>query len=359
MSELKNWFNKNYFEELGLAIKSNFPEFKTKDFVKNVCEDLDELELNQRMRKTSVVLQEFVPKDLEKTISIFKKTIPNLKAGYTNLIFPDYISIYGKNHLKASLDALKYFTTFGSSEFAIRVFLKSDFNITFEHMLAWSSDKNFHVRRLSSEGSRPRLPWSFKLEKIIENPELTLPILNNLRADDELYVRRSVANHLNDISKDHPGLAIQVAKKWKGKSELTDHLLKHACRTLLKGGNSEILKLFDTHDVTSLKISKLKLSSAKIKMGKTLEFSFSIENNSSKPVKIRVEYEMVFKRQSGDGKKVFHISERVLNANEKQRFSKSHSFKTISTRKYYPGKHAVALIVNGHHQGYNLFGLTN
>ena len=158
MEPLKEMFNRAYFVSLAGNLKQVHKPFAAEKFIKEVVAPIDALSLNERMRHASKVLHEFLPADYEATIGILKDTIPLLKPGYTNLLFPDYVSQFGTHNVNASLDALHFFTRFGSSEFAIRIFLKNDFDRTLKTMVKWSEDENEHVRRLSSEGSRPRLP---------------------------------------------------------------------------------------------------------------------------------------------------------------------------------------------------------
>jgi 3-methyladenine DNA glycosylase AlkC len=348
MEPLKEMFNKNFYQKLGEEFHKADKNFNAKLFVAEVTKNLSELELNQRLRNTSVVLKNFLPADFKKSVETMKKVATKMGNGYTQLVFPDFIGLYGAEHLQFSLDALKYFTQFGSSEFAIRVFLKNEFDKTIKEMHLWAKDKNHHVRRLASEGSRPRLPWSFKLDRVIENPKHTLSILEILKADEELYVRKSVANHLNDISKEHPKVLLQVIKNWKGKSKHTDWILKHASRTLLKKGDTAALGHFGIKHNSAIEISNFKIVNSKIKIGSELKFAFALKNNSNKKVKVRLEYAIYFKVANNKlSKKVFKISEREILGKEVLLMEKKHSFKIISTRKYYTGVQKVALIVNG------------
>ena len=157
---------------------------------------------------------------------------------------PDFVGLYGLDHSEESLEALKYLTVYSSSEFAVREFLIRDRKRTLAAMKRWSTDQNHHVRRLSSEGSRPRLPWSFKLTEFIADPSLTKPILVNLRADESLYVRKSVANHLNDISKDHPEWMLDLVSSWDRADEPTKWIIKRAARTLVKAGHPRVVSVF-------------------------------------------------------------------------------------------------------------------
>jgi 3-methyladenine DNA glycosylase AlkC len=348
MEPLKEMFNKPFYENLAKEISRVHKDFDPKRFVNESTRDFHALELNQRLRRTSEVLKVCLPSDYKTAVEIMKKVIPNLKTGYTNLVFPDFVGLYGKEHFDFSLGALKYFTCFGSSEFAIREYLKLDFHRTLKVMVIWASDKDHHVRRLASEGSRPRLPWSFKLDQVIKDPSLTYPILEILKDDKELYVRKSVANHLNDISKEHPGFLLDIIKTWKGKSPHTDWILKHASRTLLKKGDTGILKHFGIKHSEALKASKFKIKTRKIETGGDLEFSFRVDNTGAGKIKIRLEYAVYFRIASGKlSKKVFKISERELEAKSSVEVKKKHSFREITTRSYYPGEQKITLIVNG------------
>lgn len=348
MEPLKEMFNKQFYEKLANEFQKADKNFNAKKFVTDVTKNMEQLELNGRLRNTSVVLNQHLSTDYKKSVELMKRVIPNMGGGYTNLVFPDYVGLYGKENFDFSLDALKYFTQFGSSEFAIREYLKEDFNRTIKEMKLWAGDKNHHVRRLASEGSRPRLPWSFKLDKVIADPKNTLPILEKLNNDSELYVRKSVANHLNDISKDHPDVYISVLKNWKGKSTNTDWILKHAGRTLLKKGDVTVLSQFGVKPNKNIEVKNFLLESNKVKIGNALSFKFSVKNSDKKPVKVRIEYAIYFNTSSGElSKKVFKISERELEGLSSINVERKQSFKPITTRKYYKGLHRVSIIVNG------------
>lgn len=215
-------------------------------------------------------------------------------------------------------------------------------------MKAWAKNENVHIRRLASEGCRPRLPWSFKLDEVIKNPILTLPILESLKEDNELYVKKSVANHINDFSKEHPDLVLKILKNWKNNNSNTQWILKHGARTLLKQGNQKALQHFGVKENKQIELTSIKLKNKQIKIGDNLGFDFQITNNSLKTINIRVEYAIYFKISNNKhNKKVFKISERQINPKEKINFNKKHSFKPLSTRRYYEGTHFIAPIING------------
>jgi 3-methyladenine DNA glycosylase AlkC len=348
MEPLKEMFNPAYYAGLANHIKQVYKPFAAEKFLKQAIEPLASLSLNERMRHTSVVLHNYLPNNYKTSINILKESIPLLKPGYTNLVFPDFVSQYGMHDVKTSLEALHYFTQYGSSEFAIRTFLKDDIDRTIKTMYHWSEDENEHVRRLSSEGSRPRLPWSFKLDAIIQNPSLTKPILENLKQDDSLYVRKSVANHINDVSKDKPDYVLGLVKAWDKQHPHTAWIVKRGCRSLFKQGDKKSLAAFNyTKDVKVL-LRKFKLSEDNIRIGEALTFQFELVSKKDKLQKLMVDYRIHYVKKGGSAlPKVFKLKEINLAANTAVSISKKQSFQDFTTRKHFPGKHKLEIMVNG------------
>lgn len=345
---LKEMFNKEFYSHLAFELHKANKHFHPDKFVKDVTSDIKHLSLNERMRNTSLVLKKHLPTDYKKSIEIFHKTIPNLHRGYTTLIFPDFVGLYGHDNFKISMEALKYFTEFGSSEFAIRTFLKRDFNKTIKVMTLWAEDKNFHVRRLASEGSRPRLPWSFKLDAVIKKPDLTLLILEKLKADSEPYVKKSVANHLNDISKDNARWMLRVLGTWDKTNANTLWIIKHASRNLIKKGNKQTLSLFDFEKDVKAGVINFKSDKPRLQLGDTLQFEFDIRSQKPKPQKLVVDYAIHYYKKSGIlSPKIFKLKELLLPANGTVHLSKKHRFQDFTTRKHYPGKHIIEILING------------
>jgi len=203
------------------------------------------------------------------------------------------------------------------------------------------------VRRLASEGSRPRLPWGIGLSGFKKNPHLIIPILENLKQDPCEIVRRSVANSLNDISKDNPEVAIELAHKWNGISPETDAIIKHGVRTLLKNGHPEMLRYYQLNG-EDISLDRFEIVTPYVHIGDSLEFMFTISNHSPKTEKIRIEYGIYYKKQNGNlALKVYKISERNCNSAESISLIKKHSFRVITTRIFYPGDHQVVVIING------------
>lgn len=348
MESLKKMFNKNYYLQLANEIKKVHKVFNSKQFVLDVTHNIEALSLNERLRNTSLVLKKYLPENYKKTIAILFKVIPNTMGGYTNLVFPDYVGVYGHNDTDTSLEALKYFTQFGSSEFAIREFLKHDFNKTIKTMNLWAKDKNHHVRRLASEGSRPRLPWSFKLDEVINNPKSTQSILETLKTDEELYVKKSVANHLNDLSKDNTEHMLRIIKSWDTGNMHTAWIVKHASRTLIKKGNVQSLAIFDFEKNPKLKLENFKIIKPKLKLGESLQFEFDIVSEKTTNQKLVIDYIIHYQKKGKElSAKVFKLKELTLKPKQKTTISKKQVFKEFSTRTHFSGTHFIEIQING------------
>lgn len=348
MDALKELFNKKYYKNLAGLFSEAEPGFEAESFFKDVTKDLDQRSLNQRLRHTSVILKEHLPADFSTALDILYKVIPHSRGGYANLVFPDFVGLYGHGHFKLSMRALKHFTCFGSSEFAIREFLKRDFDKTYAVMCDWAKDKNVHVRRLASEGSRPRLPWSFKLDAVVKDPEKTKTILDLLKADEELYVKKSVANHLNDISKQHPDYMVSLVNGWDKSNPHTAWIIKHASRTLIKKGHSDSLAVFGFEKNPKIKVQNFKILNPKIKLGEDLHFGFDLISDKKSAQKLVVDYIIHYRKKSGDlSAKVFKLKELVLAPGEKLHISKKQVIKDFSTRKHFAGEHVLEIQING------------
>jgi 3-methyladenine DNA glycosylase AlkC len=257
------------------------------------------------------------------------------------------VECYGLDNWDISIPALALFTQYSSSEFAIRPFLAKDPKKGMGHMLQWAKDENPHLRRLASEGCRPRLPWAMALSGFKKDPTPILPILETLKDDPSEYVRMSVANNLNDISKDHPGLVLEISEKWLGQSKNTDWIVKRACRTLLKEGNTQALLLFGFGDPGHIDVKKLTFSTPSLTIGDDFRFTFEMSFESDEEFRIRLEYGIDFVKANGKlSRKIFQIREASFEPGT-HTISRKHSFQDLSTRKHYPGQHRMAIIVNG------------
>ncbi|MCL2397318.1 MAG: DNA alkylation repair protein [Defluviitaleaceae bacterium] len=360
---LKNMYSQEYLNKLALDIKAVHNPFKADDFVKSIMDETwDGLELKARGRQITINLGKYLPPNYSEAISIIDKVIANYGSWLTDgfaMFFPDFVEVFGQNEADwdISIAALERYTRHSSAEFAVRPFIINHEERMMAQMYAWSKHECEHVRRLASEGCRPSLPWAQALPKFKKDPAPILPILEQLKTDPDLYVRKSVANNLNDISKTHPDLVAQLAKEWHGKNEHTDWIVKHACRTLLKKGNRDVLAIFGYDNTAAVDVSGFALGAASVFIGESITFSFTISAKTA--TKARLEYAINYVKSGGKTSgKIFQISEVSLKHDQKKSYTKSHSFADLSTRKHYPGTHSITLIVNGTERGTLDFELT-
>ena len=350
---LKNMYSPTFFEQFTKTVKQVLPQFKKQAFLNQVFDiEWEQKELKQRMRHISTVLCAHLPgnyrEQVQQIINIIEQTKKNgIQAGFQYMFFPDFIEQYGLVDLKTSLKAMETITQFTSCEFAIRPFLLRYPTEVMAQMLAWSTHPHAHVRRFSSEGCRPRLPWAMAIPQLKKDPSPILPLLQNLKADESLFVRKSVANNLNDITRDHPELVMQLVKEWKGVSKETDWIIKHGCRTLLKKAHPSTYALFGLNSTASCLVSNLKLSQTKLKIGDRLGFSFDLKTSEA-PSKLRLEYAVYYAKAAGkQSRKIFQITENTFQPGNPYFFKKEQRFQDFTTRKHYPGKHRIAIVVNG------------
>ncbi|WP_028775545.1 DNA alkylation repair protein [Shimazuella kribbensis] len=345
MEQLKNIYNERFVDQLNEAIYEVYPSFDRFCFHRLIFqEDWEGLALKQRMRRITEALFEGLPKEYQEALGILYHVAPRFR-GLSGIVFPDYVEQYGLDDWDQSMVALATFTPFSTAEYAVRPFLLKDQEKMLTQMLEWSTHPNEHLRRLASEGCRPRLPWGVSIPSLKTNPYPILPILTNLKQDASLYVRKSVANNLNDISKTYPDLVLELANVWYGKNEHTDWIIKHACRTLLKRGDTKALSLFGYHDESN-EILHFRCDLDQVDIGGKMEFSFDIQAKSDN--KMRVEYAIDFVKGKGKrNKKVFKVTEIQIRGGETKSYTKTHSFRDLTTRKHYPGVHTLTIIING------------
>lgn len=345
---LKNLYNEKYIDLLAELLTKEFPPFDSQAFRQSIFNShWKQKELKERMRHIATTIGTHLPQEYPNAIKILKSVFRQMNSAYIleNMIFQDFVEVYGLDELDVSLDALETFTVNSSSEFAIRRFLLKYPKESMQQLLKWAKADNEHIRRLASEGSRPRLPWAIALPKFKKDPNEIIKILDILKDDESAYVRKSVANSLNDISKDNPQILKEITSQWIGVSKNRDALLKHGCRTLLKESDSDILNLFGYKNPIGIKLNNFNYDTH-VSMGKELTFSFEL-NAKEALGKLRIEFALDFLRKNGKhNQKVFKISEGDYLQRSK-RVSKSYSFKPISTRKYYRGEQRLTLLING------------
>jgi len=249
-----------------------------------------------------------------------------------------------------------------SAEAAIRRFLAFDLDRAVAIVLPWTAHPDEHVRRFASEGTRPRLPWARRVPELTRQPDATLPILDALHRDASEYVRRSVANHLNDVSRARPDLATATAARWLGDTDSTDvataRLVRHALRTLVKQGDPGALGLLGFGPPADVTVDGPHLDAESVAIGGTLRFAATLVNRDARPARLAVDYVVHYQKANGTlAPKVFKLTTRTLAPGERLEIARTHAFRPLSTRRHHPGEHALELQVNGRGFGRVAFAL--
>lgn len=348
-AQLKDWFDEARYRTLGELFHSASPHFDTNRFLESTLEGLPPRSLMQRLHQTSLAFDSALPGTFRQKVATLKKVAPQVGHNFIGIFLSDYVATFGLDQPDFSLEALRHFTRFGSAEFAVRPFIQRDLDRTLHTMHAWTSDPCEHVRRLASEGSRPRLPWGLRLQTLVQNPEPTGRILDALRDDPALYVRKSVANHLNDITKDHPQWVLNRLQVWD--ITATNHrqwIAKHACRTLIKRGHPQALALFGFGQKPSATAS-LTVSPTTLALGQSLTLTAAITSTARKSQNLVIDYIVHYvKAHGGSTEKVFKWTELTLPPNSALDLTKKQTLLDFTTRRHYPGQHRIELQINGH-----------
>jgi len=351
---LKSLYDEPFMDRLANSLIAINIEIDKENFISSIFfSDWQYLELKDRMKHISFVVNQHLFSSYYKKVNQLIQLTDELSNSKSNSdgflcgFIPQIIESNGLNYFDESAKAFEKITPFTTCEFAVRPFIEKYKEKMFGVIQNWSNSPNHHVRRLASEGCRPLLPWGNVLQGLKKDPTPIFPILENLKNDSSEYVRRSVANNLNDISKSQPNLVINLLTKWKNEPEETQSLLKHACRTLLKSGNQEVLGYFGWFYDKNLEVENLEIN-RETTIDNPLYFSFTLINKDLKERKIRIEYSIYFLKQNGKhNQKVFQVSNANMSPNSNKKYIRIFSFKPISTRTYHKGKHFFSLIING------------
>lgn len=314
---------------------------------------LEPLELKARVIRIADALRSCLPADWPAAIGAVLAGISEgptategVSEGFGSWPLLTLVERHGLGHPDVSLDALRRLTPHFSAEFAIRPYLAADPEGTLPLLEAWSRDPNPHVRRLVSEGSRPRLPWGMRLAHRIARPEAMFDVLDRLADDPSEYVRRSVANHLNDVAKDHPDLAFELGARWLHEHPGRGPLVRHALRTHLKAGDPRAHALFGLHapDVSV----ELVVRTATVSVGRPLVLEVVLTSQSDRSQRVKLDYAIHHRRANGTlSPKVFSWTTRELGPRERIVIEKRHVVREVTVRRLYPGEQAVDVRVNG------------
>lgn len=347
--QLKDMYSLSFLQDVGRVVSKYDPTFNVDEFISDCLQpDWEDLKLMERSDRVTVSLHRQFPTDFEQAAPLLKQVGPHF-TGLVAVCFPNYVAKYGLNHWETSMELLKLLTRYSTGEFAIRPFLVKYPEATSKLMLSWSLDKEADVRRLASEGMRPRLPWGIRLNQYIADPSADLKILHNLIFDQSEYVQKSVANNLNDISKDNPQVVIAFAKKYWHQTERTDWVLNRGLRTLFKKGVPEVLTLlgYDSAALKQLKKAHLTTTVKTSRLGDVSKVHYSLTSQGNGNLPVYLGYRIHYVRQNKtDSFKDFFIKRINLKANQTIGGDFNLKWQQLSTRRLYPGEHVIELLVN-------------
>lgn len=363
----KNMINAEVAQYIADKLVIVHPPFPAAEFMQKVVAQLDALELKARISMMAKELRATLPADYPTAVAILINAMcstppnpkPTMEGGFSIAPIAQFVEDFGLDHPDVSLDTLPEITKRFTSEFAIRPYLMRYPEKTLARCQQWAVDPNPHVRRMVSEGTRTRLPWGPRLPQFISDPAPVLALLEMLKDDPALYVRKSVANNLNDLTKDHPELILTVLARWnEGASDERRWIIKHALRTLIKQGHPAALAILGVGDGADLHISRFDIAPNQIRLGEAVKMTAVLENQGEVAVDVVMDYVVHHvKKNGGSSPKVFKWLTRTLQPGQTLTVQKSHGVKPVTTRVYYGGRHVVELQVNGRVLASGAFGL--
>ncbi|MET0211061.1 MAG: DNA alkylation repair protein [Burkholderiaceae bacterium] len=345
---LKDLINPAVLRGVAGTFASLAPGFDRKRFLSVATDGLDALSILQRVHRIAMALHEALPGSYADRLEILCAAAPELTGAFINMGLCDFVASHGLHDSARSLKALKRLTPHGTAEFAIRPFLRQDLAGTLKAMQRWTGDRNEHVRRLASEGCRPRLPWSFRLEALVADPAPLAPVLDALREDESLYVRRSVANNLNDISKDHADWVFDHLSDWDMDNPRSAWIVKHALRSRIKQGDARALRLIGASDGAHAQVDGLTLHPPRVTLGGEVEIAFELRSTAAHAQRLVVDYVVHYIKKNGSASpKVFKLRTVALAPGAAEPVRIRRALRNFTTRVHYAGRHAVEVVVNG------------
>ena len=357
----KNLINPSLVRAAAEQLHAAWPAFDKRAFVGRANRGLEALELKARAMQIADALEATLPARFGQACAVVEAALaaavepgasrPESDHGLRGwIVWPlgEFVARRGLAEPERSLAALHALTQRLTAEFAIRPFIVAHPSLVFATLQRWARDPSAHVRRLVSEGSRPRLPWGLQLKALIADPSPTLPLLLALQDDPSDYVRRSVANHLNDIAKDHPQVVVEwLREHLPGASQERRALLRHASRTMIKQGHAEALALWGA--ATPFEGStRLTLAPRRLRVGDSLALKLTLRSGSPAPQALLIDYAVHHVRANGStSAKVFKGWSLTLAPGEARRLERTHSMRAVTTRRYHAGRHAIEVRING------------
>ena len=367
---LKNMFGPEMVHRAASSIAKVYPEFDSAGFTKTALHGFEDLELTPRCHQIAAAMAGYLPDDRGEAIDILVASLGpelencdpadaspsgvpeidnNVMSGFFYMPHGYFLAAHGGDHFDKTMHANYEITKRATSEFSIRTPLRDHTEATLEHLGRWVHDENVHVRRLVSEGTRPRLPWSFRLKNFMADPTPVIALLEYLKDDPVEYVRRSVANNLNDIAKDHPAVVTDVAGRWWTDGDHNRRrLIKHALRTLIKAGDPTALDVLGYGPGSSAVVGVVTIEPNEVMIGGKVAVEVTIENHGKKQAGALVDLKVHFVKSNGTtSMKVFKGAELDLAPGESRQIRKTISVAQHSTRTHYPGVHKVEVALNG------------
>jgi 3-methyladenine DNA glycosylase AlkC len=354
--QLKDQFGLSAPRAIARMIRAVHPDFPHEDFLRDVARGYGPMSLTGRGFHVAEALRRHLPRDYPVAIDILLESASqphehrasNGMAGFLYMPHLFFVARHGLDHFEESMRAQHALTQLFTAEFSIRAFLEKYPERTLARLREWVSDPSHHVRRLVSEGTRPRLPWAPRLRAFQRDPRPVLELLELLRDDPELYVRRSVANNLNDIGKDHPVLLADVAKRWlRDATPEREWVIRHALRSAVKRADAGALRALGFGGKVAVSIRGVRISPARPRIGDAVTISFDLVNPSRRAQRVMADVVIHFAKARGTGAKTFKLKAVTLAAGERVTLAKKIGLAQLTTRRHYPGEHRVEAQLNG------------
>lgn len=354
---LKTFYGPEIPKAIARMIAAVSPRFDSRAFLRDALDGYDALELMQRGRHIADALRVHLPEHYPAAVKILLASArqptglkgKNPMGSFLYLPHTLYVSRHGLNDFELSMHAQHSLTQMFTAEMSLRPFIEKHPERTLNTLRQWARDPSEHVRRAVSEATRPRLPWAPRLRAFMRDPRPVLDLLEMLKDDPSLYVRRSVANNLNDIGKDHPELLVQTAARWmKNASANRQWIVRHALRSAVKRGDAGALRVLGFGGGTAGVVKNAKVSPARVKPGGTVTIAFDVANATARSQRMVVDLRVHYVKANGNTSvKVFKLRELELAGKARVALSKRLSLKNLTTRKHHPGKHRVEALING------------
>ncbi|WP_437735484.1 DNA alkylation repair protein [Sorangium sp. So ce1335] len=354
---LKNLFDEGSVRSIARALRSAHPRLDERGFARDCLAGLADLELTGRASHIADVMHHHLPQPFPRAAQVIVASLgPELARsdvfGLEPLLYMPhvfYVAKRGLDHFEEAMTAQYELTKRFSAEFSIRAFLTRHADATIRRLRAWAADPNVHVRRLVSEGTRPRLPWAPRLRAFQQDPGPVIDLLELLKDDPERYVQRSVANNINDISKDHPTIAASLCRRWLDDAPPGRRwIVGHALRSLVKKGDRGALDALGFGEEPRVEIARVSLAPRPVKLGGELRFSFELTSTAPRDQELLVDCAVHFVKANGATRpRVFKLRKLILPPSGRAEIAGKVSFEEMTTRRHYPGRHRIDAMING------------